>query len=139
MRLVNAYKYYPDSKKVSSRVFVETLAKKNRDNRTSSEEHFAKILNELGFDYEFQKVFCVSNKRRKPKFRIVDFYLYRYFLVIEIDGGYHNTGKQKKKDFHREISLLGKPGIKSIIRFTDDEVFDMPVEKIKTRIDSYIY
>lgn len=131
--------YLKPSYRVMARQTVEGFARDNRKNRTTSEEKFCYILNELGYDYEFQKVFNVAKKGKKPKFKIVDFYLYRLFIVIEIDGGYHNTLRQKRRDFTRESAMLNKPGIKAVIRFTDVEVETMPLDKIKQRIESYIY
>ena len=51
---------------------------------------------------------------------IVDFWCPKAGLVIEVDGSYHLTAKQKKKDAHRD-AVMRKKGI-SIQRFTASEV-----------------
>jgi len=59
---------------------------------TPSELKFKKFLDENNIRYMFQKGFL------KPFHRIVDFYIPKYKLIIEIDGGYHINTK-KKDDF----------------------------------------
>ncbi len=51
---------------------------------------------------------------------IADFYCHPLKLVIEIDGGIHNSTDQKEYDFGREGELENW-GIK-VIRFTNEEV-----------------
>jgi very-short-patch-repair endonuclease len=51
---------------------------------------------------------------------IVDFYCHKLKLVIEIDGGYHNTQEQREKDNLRTKELVDL-GVK-VIRFTNEDV-----------------
>ena len=51
---------------------------------------------------------------------IADFYCHEARLVIEIDGGYHNSEEQKAKDSGREAELKAL-GL-SILRFTNAEI-----------------
>ena len=45
-------------------------------------------------DFEFQKIIYTDNKH----FFIADFYIPSKNLIIELDGGYHETLEQKQKD-----------------------------------------
>jgi very-short-patch-repair endonuclease len=60
-------------------------------------------------------------RRQHPiGFYIVDFYCHRHKLIIEIDGGYHNTREQIEKDEERS-NFLSFQGLK-VIRFTNEQV-----------------
>jgi len=71
-----------------------------------------------------------ENKLNGQKFRrqhpvgiyIVDFYNHKNKLVIEIDGGYHNSEEQKLKDLERE-EFLKFNGLK-VIRFKNESIND---------------
>lgn len=63
-------------------------------------------------------------------FCIVDFYLSRPFrLVVEIDGGYHNTLEQQLYDAERTLYLNSRHI--RVIRFTNEQVLDNKEETIK--------
>lgn len=53
---------------------------------------------------------------------IVDFYCHEAKLVVEVDGGYHETSEQKEKDEGRTFELE-KFGIRTV-RFSNDEVLN---------------
>ena len=61
---------------------------------TKQELIFKKFLEENHIKFIFQKGFL------KPFHRIVDFYIKKYRLIIEIDGGYHKNciAKDSYKD-----------------------------------------
>lgn len=61
---------------------------------TKQELEFKKYLEELGVKFNFQKGFLL------PYHRICDFYIKKFRLIVEIDGGYHTLIKEKdaKKD-----------------------------------------
>ncbi|WP_100615283.1 DUF559 domain-containing protein [Confluentibacter citreus] len=71
---------------------------------------------------------CLRNKKLNHKFRrqhiidefIVDFVCLEKNLIIEIDGGYHNTIEQKEADDLR-TQILNEIGFK-VIRFTNQQV-----------------
>lgn len=66
---------------------------------------------------------------------IVDFYCHELELIIEVDGGYHETKEQKKEDENR-TELLNFQGL-TVIRFTNEEVLtdiDTVLIKIKEAI-----
>ncbi len=90
---------------------------------TKAELAFKKILDRLGIPYQFQPM--IGN-------RIVDFVvLSRPVLLIEIDGGYHFTPAQVKKDRQRDREIsqaLGDvPAL--FLRFSDSQVFDDSAEE----------
>ena len=51
---------------------------------------------------------------------IVDFYCYKAGLIIELDGGVHQTSKQQEFDVKRDESLC-QMGLR-IVRFKNEEV-----------------
>lgn len=85
----------------------------------------------------------LRNNRLGTKFRrqhiimdyIVDFVSLEHSLIIEVDGGYHNTPEQQQADAIREEALTDK-GFR-IIRFTNDEVLfdiDHTIERIRANL-----
>lgn len=85
-------------------------------NKTYAEKAFKYYLvkNKIGF--ETQKII----KTKKNKIYFLDFYLPDYKIAIEIDGKYHSTDEQIKKDSERDNDLL-KLGIKTF-RITNKQV-----------------
>ena len=64
---------------------------------------------------------------------IVDFFFRQSMLIVEIDGGYHFTEEQQRKDTIRQ-DWLEHMGYK-VLRFTNEEVLfdtDRVIENIKT-------
>jgi very-short-patch-repair endonuclease len=85
-----------------------------------------------------------KNKLRGYKFRrqhpilfyIADFYCHALLLIIEIDGGYHETEEQKIKDEERTEHLKFN-GI-TVVRYTNEEVLnnvDDVIKRISDTID----
>jgi len=66
---------------------------------------------------------------------IVDFYCHKLKLVIEIDGGYHQTKEQKKLDTER-TSVIEFQGLK-VMRFTNEEVI-FGVSDVLNKIKEFI-
>src|SRR5690606_3554491 len=74
-------------------------------------------------------------RRQHPiLFYIADFYCHALHLIIEIDGGYHDTVEQKIKDEER-TELLTSNKI-TVIRFTNDEVINNIDDVIKEIVDT---
>ena len=121
-----------------SRSSIRSIKYKLRKNATKAEIRFKSILKELKYKYEFQRTFDISGGG-PTKFAIVDFYLYQYQIIIEVDGQDHKREINHTKDYIREKKLLRSPVVKTIIRFTDKEVLNMPIDKISMRIQSYVY
>ena len=108
-------------RKKELRAKVEKFATEHQHNPTPAENSFAKLLRYLNMDFEMQKVFSC-----KESMYIVDFYLPQYKTVVEIDGGYHNTPQQRKKDRKRTQALKKQPLIIRIIRFQNEEIQNTP-------------
>ena len=83
---------------------------------TEAEKAFAEILSARGIRFEFQHPF-----QRGESFAIVDFWLPDYGVIVEIDGGYHNTHEQKLKDAERSAFLLKKEKIRKVVRFSNEQ------------------
>lgn len=113
---------------------VRGFQQENISNPTPGEHAFKVKLDTIGMDYEQQKLFNVNTKKN-PQYKLVDFYVPQMKLIIEIDGGYHSTPAQAKKDFIREQQLIRKPGVFNIVRFTNREAFKLSEDDIIKRID----
>lgn len=64
---------------------------------TEGEKIFIEKCQYYGINYVFQKGFIAGNG-----FCIADFYLPQYRLVVEIDGKYHDTPKQRTRDHFKD-------------------------------------
>ncbi len=95
-----------------------------------SEEEFIKDIEK---ELKGKKVLGLRFRPQHPiDIFIADFYCHPVKLVIEIDGGIHNSIEQKEYDIGREAEL-NEWGIK-VIRFTNEEVgnnIDLVIKKIK--------
>ena len=122
-------KYRNISRSIDKRVrkAVDQFSVDNSKNPTPAERQFKAILERKKFNFTFQKVI-----KTKKKYRIVDFYLEDYKIVVEVDGGYHEAPDQQKADWERTIALE-KAGHK-VIRFTNEEVFHLGEDKIAESI-----
>ena len=60
------------------------------------------------------------------KIFFADIYIERWHIVIEVDGGYHNTPEQQKKDAER-TEKMKKLGIR-VYRISNEDVFN-PIKK----------
>lgn len=92
--------------------------------QTPAEKEAKRVLKELKYRFAFQKEFFYS----RGKFYILDFYLPLERIVIEIDGGYHNTVEQLEKDKIRTANIE-KKNIK-VIRFTNEVVLNTDFKPI---------
>lgn len=93
------------------------------DRATPAERKFEELLKELGISYRFQKgVFTTDAVSGKRRFRIIDFYITRCRLGIEIDGPNHHTHMGKEKDTHRANEIFASRPTISFWRFTNEEV-----------------
>jgi len=93
---------------------LKDLAKKNRRNATPAESRMWDLLRENFPNIKFRRQHIIGDY-------IVDFVSLYHNLVIEIDGGYHNTEEQTKYDEYR-TRWLDKHLSLSVIRFTNEEV-----------------
>jgi very-short-patch-repair endonuclease len=101
--------------------------KKLKENATRSELAIKIKLDQLNFKYIFQKGFIQGDN-----YCIVDFYLPKpHRIALEIDGGYHLTETQIKRDSNRD-AYLKKRGFK-IIRLTNEiaeKIDNIELEKL---------
>ena len=106
------------------RVKYRTLdARKKRltENITPAEKIFKDRLDSLGVRYFFQKGFIKGDF-----YCIVDFYIPKpHKICIEIDGGYHNTPEQKRKDWAKDKYLTSRKTRVVRIKNEDVETFDI--------------
>ncbi|MBZ9728702.1 endonuclease domain-containing protein [Salegentibacter sp. JZCK2] len=105
------------------------IARKLRQNMTSSEKMLWEHLNNNQLGYKFRRQHPLQSF-------IVDFYCHQFKLVIEIDGGYHNSKKQKVADQEREELLQFQE--LHILRFTNEEVVEniqKVIEQILKKMD----
>jgi very-short-patch-repair endonuclease len=96
--------------------YAQRNAYKNDKNPTKAEAKFRELL--TGLKVRFQSQYTLSGKH------ILDFYLFDSKIAVEIDGRYHNTAAQKKKDKLKEAECK-RNGI-HLIRYTNTEVFEYP-------------
>jgi very-short-patch-repair endonuclease len=121
---------YEDKYKTKQRLLAERQVRL-KINATPSEKKVFELLTKIGIDFFFQKGFI-----SKGGFCIVDFYLPRpYRICIEIDGGYHNTEKQQRRDYCRENYLSGKRKLK-ILRIKNEDVVTMTASKLFMKIQN---
>jgi len=86
-----------------------------RKNQTDAEEVLWQLLrNRRLLGYKFRR------QHPMEEGMILDFYCHASKLAIEVDGGYHDAGTQKKRDAER-TTLLETKGIR-VIRFRNEEV-----------------
>lgn len=96
-----------------------------RNNETQAEKNlWEKLRNNQLKGYKFRRQHPIS-------LFIADFYCHQLKLIIEIDGDYHNTLEQIKKDDER-TQILQDNGMK-IIRFTNCEI-ENNIDKVITGI-----
>lgn len=94
---------------------LKELARQLRNNSTPGEIALWKVLRNkqlLGFDFH----------RQKPMLNyIVDFYCNELYLAIEIDGEYHSSEKQSKKDKQKDEEL-NEYNV-TVLRFSEKEAY----------------
>ena len=98
---------------------LKTFAKRNKNRDVHAESVFRKRLEREGIHYQRQKV--INNY-------IVDFYLPKRNLIIEIDGLYHI--QKRGYDQCRQTQLESFGWI--VVRFTDKHVLGYPNHCIET-------
>jgi very-short-patch-repair endonuclease len=94
-----------------------------RERATAAELKFMHITQLKGLHLKFQykiNIMC-KNGRRIKRFYFADFCDSLHKLIFEIDGEYHDTHQQQKKDLQRTKDLC-REGYK-VFRITNAEVF----------------
>lgn len=98
-----------------------------RENRRQMTEEESLLWNELRnnkLGVHFRRQHVIGNY-------IADFICLKCNLVIEVDGGYHETEEQRELDRYRTLYLTSR-GLKEI-RFTNDEVIN-DLETVMSKI-----
>ena len=108
---------YRNSKTSKFEAKKKRYVAKQKGNPTSAELKLWKQLKRYGFGFQ------IPITIRKKYFYIADFYHQAARLVVEVDGGYHDTEQQKVKDEARTINLKHHKDI-TVIRFTNSEVYE---------------
>ncbi len=83
-----------------SQKYLEKYANDNRKHKTQEEIKTESILIQKNIEFETQKPIILDNIPM-----ILDFYIPKLKLVIEVDGGYHKMSKQQIKDKKRDKTL----------------------------------
>ncbi len=109
--------------------FIHKYADKMRNNMTESEKKFYKLFLSH-FKTEIRTQFIIDSKY------IVDFFIPKRKIVVEVDGGYHLLEKQKVKDQEKNFYLYSHGFC--VLRFTNEEVENESI-KILRILKSKIY
>jgi len=92
---------------------LKELQKKNKNTPTEAESVLWACLRNKNLNYKFRRQHIIDEF-------IVDFVNLEKHLIIEVDGGYHNTIEQKEADDLR-TTILKEVGFK-VIRFTNEQI-----------------
>lgn len=99
--------------------------KENRENPQISELRFMPFIKD--YKYIFQKIIFVDDYM----FYIVDFYLPKYNIAIEIDGRQHKDSVEY--DTLRTYRLK-QAGVRKVLRFSNEDIRTMDRDMIKNII-----
>lgn len=124
---------------------ADKYKKELRIRATLSEKHIRKHLINIKrkysvkgffkFKYQFQK----SYYDYKGNLFIVDFYFPTTKTSLEIDGGYHDTRKQKWRDYYKEKFIKGKRNGR-MLRLTNEQALNMNEnEFLNYLIDNHVF
>jgi len=103
-------------------IIAKNLSRELRKKSTTSENKLWKSLRNKYFNnIKFRRQHPIFfDYEGKETFYIADFYCHEKNLIIEIDGGYHNSSDQKQRDKKR-THIINMLGLK-VIRFKNYEV-----------------
>ena len=104
-------------------------AQEMRKNPTESEKALWNILR------KFRYKGYIFRRQHPVDIFIADFYCHKLKLIVEVDGGVHDSEQAIEYDDGRSAELE-KYGL-SIIRFTNDQVLKEP-DKVTLHIQDYI-
>ena len=111
--------------------FLKEHAREMRKKPTQAENVLWQALRNKGLGYKF---------RRQHPFGeyIADFICFETSVVIEVDGGYHQTPEQRNSDMLRD-NFFRKKGF-NVLRISNDEVllnFDLTISRIKNYLKDF--
>ena len=107
---------------------LKCYAGENKHNMTLAEEVLWEHLRNNGLGVKFRRQHIVGDY-------IVDFVCLKKWLVVEVDGEYHNTEEQTEED-NKRTEALAEMGF-TVIRFANDEVLN-EIERVLAEIEEYI-
>ena len=111
---------------------AKEFQRKLKDKITPAELKFKYIAELKHIKLECQYIINVVYKKEIKKFYIADFCDVKNKIIFEVDGEYHNTKEQKKKDYFRTKDLE-KLGYK-VYRITNEEVFEGKTTSLLKRV-----
>lgn len=102
-------------------------ADKNRQNPTEAERHFIDFCEQLNIPYKYQVPIYCSGRGYVLDFELTYEYstkkkIKKAKYVVEIDGEYHDTPEQRKKDTQRTMDLIDG-GYKKVIRIKNEDTW----------------
>jgi ATP-dependent DNA helicase RecG len=101
---------------------ISTIYRKELTQKATEAELVVKqFLEDWGVRHQFQKTFI------KPFHRIADFYIPKKKIIIEVDGGYHQT--TQRKDKIKDELWEKRRGCRTI-RITNEQVFSGDFQKV---------
>ena len=104
--------------------WLERKAKKMRTSPTEAELRLKQLLDKENIMYHFQKPIAYRKKENNAlvlKGYIIDFYLVKEQIIIEVDGGYHTDLAQQAYDKARYKRLLNVLP-KHVVRLKHEEI-----------------
>ena len=110
-----------DPQNMTTQQFLHYHKKRMTNKPTKAEQVFKECLDRHQVNYVFQKM-----KFKKGIKRIFDFWIRFHKIIVEIDGGYHNSDDQKIKDKWRQERLIKHGKIRNMLRFTNEDVLQRP-------------
>ncbi len=115
--------------------FTFETARDLRKRSTVAEDAFWQIVRNRRFlDLKFKRQFPIEfDYENHKRFFITDFYCYDKKLVVEIDGGIHESQKEYDELRDEIMNILGL----KIIRFSNIEVLNN-LEKIKKSLTLFL-
>jgi leucyl-tRNA synthetase len=111
---------------------ITEVSRKLRRNMTNAEKVFWEYVRGRRLDnYKIVRQHpLIFNFEGRTRFFVADFFCKQRKLIIEIDGGIHNTRGQKERDTYRE-SLCSQLGY-TTIRFSNEMVLQEKKITLKT-------
>ena len=119
----------PDHKKPfrDKQVLLELHKEELKKKITPAEKYFRGGMNKFKIDYQFQKGLIAGDQ-----FMIADFYVPKLHMIVEIDGGYHETYKQQLRDDFKDKYYNERHF--NVLRIKNEEVFTFDYSELAKSI-----
>lgn len=106
---------------------ANALRKEQRSQNNRYELIVYEILKQIGVRFVWQKIFHTDKR-----YCVVDFYIPKLKLVIEVDGKHHKKGKDAER-----TEWLYKRGVRKVYRIKNESVINEP-QVVKNKIATVI-